>query len=156
MSPVQISLVPPNRSPGAGLALGLNVCEHQGFLVTSRGTEPICPVFTDRFWYAVSSLKKGQVPMDASSDRPIVHVAASSEIGSELARVLGLCDSGPLLEFSLVFKSGEPVEVIATYLVREADGETILRELTKRRYQLQPMPEAGTDIDRRAAAEEGA
>lgn len=74
--------------------------------------------------------------MDSSSDRPIVYLANSDEIGGEIVRALGLRD---VVEFSLVFKGGAPVQVVAVLDVREADGEKIVRQLTTRRYHLQPV-----------------
>jgi hypothetical protein len=145
----------------------------------------MCPVSSGRSWYEISSLKKGQVPMDSISDKPIVYLASSWEIGGEIVRALGLRD---VVEFSLVFKGGAPVQVVAVHDVREADGETILQKLTTRRYRLmdalatpqdlraqidalqaellemevaqrrdpsRPSPHAGADIDRRAPAGEG-
>jgi hypothetical protein len=99
--------------------------------------------------------------MESTSDRPILHVASSVEIGGEIVRILGLPKN--LIEFTLHFKSGEPVEVTAMAVVGEVEGEEILAPLKKLRFELREIeaghedssPYAGTDIDRRAPAGEG-
>lgn len=83
---------------------------------------------------------------------PVVRLANSDEVGGEIVRALGL----PLCtRLTLVFKSGQPVEVTATSLVEETAGDQAVKSFIEQtaRYRLQRVEPAPTsaEIDQREA-----
>jgi hypothetical protein len=82
--------------------------------------------------------------MDSPSDKAIVRLASATDIGGEIVRALGL---PPVAELTIVFTACQPIEVVSTTLVREAEGEKLLAALTTAEYELRPVLKTAQDIN---------